>query len=75
MDTVDMLDSMDMVDTLYTVGSLDTVDTLDIVDIGIGPSEVCANSGVIFSRPLFFVMLICIFVVVNQAKYRVIKRK
>jgi hypothetical protein len=34
-----------------------------------------ANSGANLGRPLFFVILICIFVVVNLAKYRVIKSK
>jgi hypothetical protein len=43
--------------------------------ISIGPSEVCANSGATLGRPLFFVILFCIFVIVNLAKYRVIKSK
>ena len=38
--------------------------------ISIGPSEVCANSGATLGRPLFFVILFCIFVVVNLAKCR-----
>ena len=43
--------------------------------ISIGPSEVCADSGATLGRSLFIVILICIFVIVNLAKYRVIKSK